>query len=56
MERTREVQSVEVTSLAPTTKGCGIPSMIAPGQNERALLWPMERALSEEDQEMVPST
>ena len=35
--------------------GLGIPSIIAPGQNERVLLWPMERTLPDEDQHRVPS-
>ena len=56
VERLGNEQSGEATSSAPTTKGCGVPSIIAPGQNERVLLWPMERTLPDDDQEMVPST
>ena len=56
IERVRYEQSGEVTSPTPTTKGCIIPSIIAPGQNERVMLLPMERTLPDEDHEMVPST
>ncbi len=45
----------EFTSTAPNIKGCGIPSIIAPGQNERVVLWRKVRTLPDEDQEMVPS-
>jgi hypothetical protein len=43
IEIVRDEQSGEVTSPAPTTKGCGIPSIIAPGQNERVMLCFMVR-------------
>ena len=45
----------EVTSPAPTTKGCGIPSIIAPGQKESEQLCPTERILPDEVYEVLPS-
>ncbi len=56
IEKMSDEQSGEVNSPASTTKGCGIPSIIAPGQNEKVMLMPMERILPDEDQEMVSST
>ncbi len=38
MERRRDVQSGEEMSPALITKGCGVPSMIAPEQNEKVLM------------------
>ena len=49
MEKVRDVQSNEVTSPAPTIKGCGFPSMNAHGQNERGVLWRMDRTFLDED-------
>ena len=59
MEREMEEQSGEVTSPAPLTKGCGIPSIIAPGQKAKVLLWRRVRIWADEDhesEETVPST
>jgi hypothetical protein len=56
IEIMRDDQSGEVTSLVPTTKGCGTPLMIAPGRNERVLLFPTERTLPDEDHEIVLSS
>ena len=55
MEMRREVQSGDLISPALTTKGYGVPAMIAPGQNERVLLWPIACALPDEDHVIVPS-
>ena len=52
IKRRMDERSGVVTFPAPTTKGCYIPSIIAPGQNERVMLWPVERTLLNEDQEI----
>ncbi len=54
-DRRREVHNEEVMFTALITKDCGVPSMIAPGQNERVLLWRIARTLPDEDYETVPS-
>jgi len=55
MEMRREVQSGELLSPALIIKGCGVPAMIAPGQNERVLYWPIARALPDEDHVILHS-
>ena len=49
-----EEQSGEVTSPAATTKGWGVPSIIAPGQNERVMMYLTERTLPKEVQAILP--
>jgi hypothetical protein len=55
IEIVKDEQSGEVTSPASTPKGCGIPSIIAPGQKERVMMWLMGRTLPDKDHEIVPS-
>jgi len=55
METNIKVQSGEVISFDPTTKGCGSPEMTAPGQ-KRVVLWRMVRVLLAEVQDIVPSS
>jgi hypothetical protein len=54
-DNVRDEQSGEVTSPTLTTKGCGVPLIIAPGQNESVVLCHMERRLPEEIQKRMPS-
>jgi len=56
IEIVRDEQSGEVTSPTPTTKDCGTPLMIAPGQNETVLSCPTARTLPVESHEIVPSS
>ena len=55
MEMRREVQSGELMFPALATKSRGVPAIIAPGQNERILLWPLARALPDADHVIMPS-